>query len=197
MKNLMSIIIVFFAFLITCQSYAELRREDLNNRIEIREEQQLMNQVDIVSLYLTSENVAWEPRLIDNKIEIDITILSQRLINDPNLLEDFVSRQIAIFKRELLRRLQTYAPTIALHFDQDSDVIFIIREKANNRKIAEVRDGNWYFAVNRSGFATKKDSYSKDPSVLNNTEKKSYNSNVDNNNVGKKPCNCPALVGKK
>jgi hypothetical protein len=192
-KIIFVIVTIAFTSMPAIQVSAEIRREDLNRKIEVTEEQQLMNQVDIVSLYLTSEKAAWEPQLAyDNKIRVEINVLSQKLINNHDLLEDFVSRQISIFKRELSRRLHSSAPGVASHFDADNDLIFVVNEGAGRYKVAEVQNGRWHWTAKRSSSpaGTSSSRSAKDAAYYEETT--SYK-------AVKKPnsCNCPALVGRK
>lgn len=193
-KIILIIVTIAFASALALQASADLRREDLNRKIEVTEEQQLMNQVDIVSLYLTSEKAAWEPQLTyDGRIRVEIAVLSQKLVNNHNLLEDFVSRQIAIFKRELSRRLHSSAPSVASRFNPDSDLVFVINEGPNRYTVAEVRNGQWYWTAKRSGAPAKASSSAKTVEDTGEAEETTSYNTVKRQNS----CNCPALVGRK
>lgn len=193
-RTTLIIVTIAFASVLAFRASAEIRRQDLNRKIEVTEEQQLMNQVDIVSLYLTSEKAAWEPQLTyEGRIRVEITVLSRNLINNHNLLEDFISRQIDIFKRELSRRLHSSAPSVASHFNPDGDLVFIINEGANRHAVAEVQNGRWYWTAKRNSAPAKASSSQKTSAVSSEAEEETSYGTVKSRNS----CNCPALVGRK
>ena len=192
-KIVFAALAVFIAF----PAAAEIRRADADRKVMVSEGSLLMTQVDIVSLYLTSEKVAYEPRMDTDKISVQVTVLSRRLIENREKMQDFVTRQIEIFKRELSMRVAHVAPSIADHFDPNSDIIFEINAGTRRERVAYVNGGNWTWVEGRAPetkTAATAPYYedSDDASTSKDTRKQA------NASSSELACDsCPALIRKK
>jgi len=191
------LVFVVFALLVAFPISADIRRSDMDRKIQVSEGSQLMTQVDIVSLYLSSEKVSYEPYLgADQKIRVDVTVLSRRLMENREKMRDFISRQIAIFKRELARRVEAAAPSIGAHFNPDQDIIFEINEGTARSPVATVEGDNWDWAggsapppkVSRESATAGEDAAS------SSSSKELSDARASN---GAQCNDCPALIKKK
>lgn len=173
--------------------YAEVKDIDLSKKIVVTEGQLLMNQVDIVSLYLSStKEVAYEPEEIwGGKIRIDVVVLNGGLLADDVKLEEYVSRQIVIFKSELAKRLELNSPSVAKNFNSDRDLFFVINKGIDRVKVAEVADGQWRWMEGGKGVVVKgvDNPVAGEKIVLSDGSSAGPDARWD--------CNCPAAVGKK
>lgn len=192
MKVVCTVGALILALSIGGQASAYIQEADLNSKVVVTERQQLLAQVDTVSLYLTSDRVGYEPELtFDRTIKVEVTVLSQDLFNDRKAMQDFVSRQISVFKRELTRRLYWAAPSIARNFNPETDLLFIINEGDRRHTVAQVGGSGWQWL--NKGKATPV--YSSKTSKR--TKRKSETGLSEARSQGRTSCNCPALVGKK
>lgn len=133
-------------------AFAELKKADLSQRAPVTQGGALLNQVDILSLYFSSERVAHAARLVGNKrVDVESTVLDTRLAADRPELERFLTRQIETFVAVLAERLKTYAPSVAQTFDAKRDIRFLIKNGADRTLVAM-----WEGGVLRS--ATPEDS---------------------------------------
>lgn len=123
---------------------AEVRSQDLDRRITVTEGSQLSTQVDLVSLYFSSERIRYEPFAgTGPKIQINVVVLSKDLMNHRDAMRDLVARQAMAFGRELDRRLEVAAPSIALHFDPRTDLIFQVKDGTSGNTVAQIANGEW------------------------------------------------------
>ncbi len=126
------------------QAFAALKGEDLEKQVVITEKASLLSQVDAVSLYMTSEKVAFAPRLLpDNIIEVEITVLNEALLASRASLESFVKRRIAAFNSLLKERLPVFAPSIAKSFNEKDDIKFVVNATSARRPVAVYSGGVW------------------------------------------------------
>ena len=202
-------ILVILMSIVTIPAMAEIKNEDMGRKILVTEGQQLITQFDIVSLYLSSERVKFEPALTENrKINVEITVLDKRLTEDSGALYDFVSREIAVFKSELSERLQTVAPSIASHFDPNNDIVFEINKGTGRSPVALVSEGNWHWikgGKDSSVLATEAEPANEgelakpkfdDTSETAKSEELSSTRQA-NATENQASCNCPSLKKKK
>ncbi len=186
------IVFVVLALFVALPASSEIRRSDMDKRIMVSEGQQLSTQVDIVSLYLSSEKVAYEPRITGGeKINVEVTVLSRRLMENRNAMRDLISRQTAIFGRELSRRLDSAAPAIAERFNPNQDIIFEINEGPQRNRVATMTGGNWIWD---GGSAPPPAKVSENSSAASSEDSADYSTPKSTTQA----CNdCPALRKKK
>lgn len=124
--------------------FAGLAESELAKPAALTNEHVLLSQVDALCLYLTSERIAHAPRLSPEKvIQVESTVLDGELLATPEELKRYVSRQIAVFSRELGLRLGKYAPEVALNFNATQDLRFFINGGSTRQPIAEWVKGEW------------------------------------------------------
>ena len=130
-----------FVFLFTAAS-AELRQADMKLQAPPTQAAALLQQVDILSLYFSSTHIAYAPHLLQEKlIEIEATVLDPSLLLDQKKLENILMRQIQVFLRELKIRLSLYAPMVAKHFDENTDIRFVINQGVHRKPLGSWREG--------------------------------------------------------
>lgn len=128
-------------------SLCKITKGDLDKKVVVSEEAALLSQVDAVSLHLSSQRVAYAPRpLKSGVIEVEATVLDQKLIGNRKQLEEFVTRQINAFVSALQERLPIYAPSIAKGFNPDTDMVFKVNAGKERNPIADWSGGQWYWA---------------------------------------------------
>jgi hypothetical protein len=130
--------------LVPLAAQGKIKQADLSRQTVVTEQAALLNQVDTVSLYLTSPKVSYAPRLSPQGIiEVEVTVLDPALIRDRAKLEDFVSRQVRTFTSVLMERLPIYAPAVAAHFNPQTDMTFFVNAGANRQRVATVSGNAW------------------------------------------------------
>lgn len=138
----------FFVFLVVIlggtQSFAELKKQDLQRQVVVTEEAALLTQVDTVSLYLSSSKVALAPRLTQARvIEVEMTVLDPALTADQTGIKGFTQRIIDTFISVLKERLPIYAPALAGKFDANTDLIFKVNVGAQRSPFGTWQGGTW------------------------------------------------------
>ena len=103
-----------------------------------------LNQVDTVSLYLSTEKIVYVPRLTqDLHLSVSLTLLSMSFGSDAAEMEKFVTRHIHVFNKTLKERLEFYAPQLAKEFDPNQDVDFVVKVGAEQKSVATWQGGEW------------------------------------------------------
>lgn len=123
--------------------YAGIRDSDLRKKVVITEEAALLQQVDTVSLYLSSERAALAPRLAGGIIEVETTLLASDLIISPSKGREYVARLAETFLAVLKERLPIYVPDIATRFDPAADITFVVNAGAERRFLGAYKGGAW------------------------------------------------------
>lgn len=104
----------------------------------------LLDQVDKVSLYLSTDRIVYTPRLEEGmKLNMTITLLEVNYQPRSEVFKNFVSRHIETFNKTLKKRLALYAPELAKTFRPERDASFLIQVGADRHKAATVREGKW------------------------------------------------------
>lgn len=125
-------------------AFAFIKDADLKKEVALTEEAALLSQVDAVSLHMTSDRVAYAPRLnSENIIEVETTVLAPDLTGDSGRARAFVTRQIETFIKVLKERLPIYAPSIAKTFDERKDIKFVVNATPKRVPVATWYDGEW------------------------------------------------------
>lgn len=122
---------------------ATITKSDLKKKVVVSQEAQLLQQVDTVSLYLSSSRVAFAPRLKEGLIEVETTVLDPALVAKPSKARSFVSRLIDTFIATLGERLPIYAPDVAATFDPKKDIRFIVNAGPARSPIGVWAGGGW------------------------------------------------------
>ncbi|MBI4224346.1 MAG: hypothetical protein HY609_05385 [Deltaproteobacteria bacterium] len=103
-----------------------------------------LDQVDKVSLYLSTDRIVYTPRLErEMQLKVTITLLSTAYRGPTQELRQFVLRHVRTFNKTLTERLKFYTPELAKEFDAERDVSFLIQIGADRQKIAAVESGKW------------------------------------------------------
>lgn len=106
-----------------------------------------MAQVDMVSLYLSTDHVVYVPRLTEVlKLRVNLTLLGMGFGQDQKAMQDFVMRHISSFNKTLVERLSFYTPELARDFNPNEDVEFLIQVGPERKSIAVWRGGAWTWA---------------------------------------------------
>src|SRR3989344_3481780 len=107
---------------------AKVSQRDFNSSQSVSAGKLFMSQVDIVSLYLSTDHVVYVPRLTDDlRIRVSMTLLGFSFGNDQAALEEFVTRHISTFNTTLSERLNYYTPAIGRTFSAKEDVEFNVQ----------------------------------------------------------------------
>ncbi len=176
MRNRMSLLPALLLMLAAAPAAAELSQRDLDKRVTMTEKAALLQQVDTVSLYLSSERVKLAPRLTDaGVVDVEMTVLDPYLAADRARLRDFVVRNVTTFNDVLAERLPIYAPALAKEFDAKRDVRFRINRGAARVPVATWSGGQFAWVAGTAAPAADED--------LNT---------VRAMDAGPKGCDCPA-----
>lgn len=110
-----------------------------------------LDQVDKVSLYLSTDRIVYTPRLEkEMKLKVTITLLGTVYQGPTQKLREFVLRHIGTFNKTLTERLEYYTPELAKEFDADRDVSFLIQVGADRHKIASFESERWMWLARAS-----------------------------------------------
>lgn len=170
-------------------AFAELKKADLSQRAPVTQGGALLNQVDILSLYFSSERVAHAARLVGNKrVDIESTVLDITLAVDKLELERFLTRQIETFVAVLAERLKTYAPSVAQTFDAKKDIRFLIKGGADRQLLAMWEGGAWRSATPEDSTIIQAERAVAAVPALSEAHAEAV--------TAKKACACPALRKK-
>lgn len=182
------LLVITLAISISSVAYAEIKKSDLDKNVVMTEKAALLSQVDTVSLYLSSDRVAFAPTLSKGGvIEVEATVLGWDLVSNRDELYGFVSRLIATFISVLEERLPIYAPAIAKTFNSDTDIAFDINAGAARTPVAEWKAGKWEWAAGGGEILTPLPLPGGAPDI----------NEARAQPAGRKGCNCPARVRKK
>jgi len=196
MKRMLFTFVMVFVVFVSCRAFADMSSVDLNNKVVLTEGAVLLSQVDAVSLYLTSNRIAYAPRLtVDKKIEVEVTVLSKRLIDNSVQMQSFVLRGIKTFISVLKDRLPTYAPSIAQSFDENEDIIFVVDAGAGRVPVARWYAGKWTWKGAWASTApvknTSESAISSETSVgASKVKRKKHHKPRGKGKLG---CDCPAM----
>ena len=172
------------------QVRAEIKSSDLAKQVTLTEEAALLTQVDAVSLYMSSDRVAFAPRLNSaNVIEVEATVLDRNLLANSGNLQSFVSRTIDSFISVLQERLPIYTPSVASKFRRNSDIKFMINAGGERKPVAMWYAGKWYWDKGWTSQAASAAAYAAAP--YRSVPTKAVG-DVAAQPKGKLGCNCPA-----
>lgn len=194
MKRIFLAVYVFAVVVLsTSVAPAELKETDLKKAVTLTEEAMLLSQVDAVALYMTSEKVAYAPRLTSDKIiEVETTVLSKDLISNSARLEAFVTRGMKAFVSVLKERLPIYAPSIAGTFDENKDIKFIVNAGGKRIPVATCVGGGWKWDVAWSSTQVAASSYAAPTSNYAAVQASPSPAAAEPEKKGKLACDCPA-----
>lgn len=192
-RNLFAICVLIFAVSPASITFAELKDADLKKEVTLTEEAALLTQVDAVALYMTSEKVAYAPRLTPDKvIEVETTVLSKDLLGNSAKLEAFVTRGMKAFVSVLKERLPIYAPSIAGTFDENKDIKFIVNAGGKRIPVATCVGGDWKWDVAWSATPAATSSYAAPTSNYATVQASPSPAAAEPEKKGKLACDCPA-----
>ncbi|OGQ05286.1 MAG: hypothetical protein A2W61_03425 [Deltaproteobacteria bacterium RIFCSPLOWO2_01_44_7] len=136
-------ILLFLGLALQPIAQARMSGDTFNSGEKVTAGKLFLNQVDMVSLYLSTERVVYVPRLTsDTHLSVELTILGMGS-NASEALKNFVMRHINTFNKTLRERLEYYTPTLANEFDPTQDVQFSIHVGTDKRKVATWSGGQW------------------------------------------------------
>ena len=175
-----------FSVVFAAHLEAKMRSETFNSGETLTAGKLFLNQVDTVSLYLSTDRVVYVPHLSkEMHLSVALTLLGTSFGADQNALQEFVTRHINTFNKTLMERLQYYTPSLAKEFDPEKDVDFSVRMGADKTTVATWSEGQWHWVKVPTGVekgtAVKAAPVSAVPAEENVPSKK----------------RCPALIGHK
>ncbi len=125
-------------------AWAKISKSEFKSSERLTAGQLFMNQVDIVSLYLSTDHVIYVPRLTpDRTVRITITFLGMNFGGDEKGLQDFATRHINTFNSTLQERLAYYTPELAKEFKPEEDLEFIIQVGEERKVVGAWTKGAW------------------------------------------------------
>lgn len=140
-----------------------------------------LNQVDTVSLYLSTERIVYVPRFTkERRLSVGLTLVGASFDSDRARMQKFVTRHINAFNKALQERLEFHVPQLAKEFHPKEDVDFVIKVGAEQKTVATWQGGKWKW-VDPSFVPVSKISQKLAPVAQRENVKK----------------RCPALVGAK
>lgn len=123
---------------------AKISKSQFNSSETMTSGKLFMNQVDTVSLYLSTDHIVYAPRLTnDMHVRIALTLLGLSFNNDQKAVEDFVGRHVATFNKTLIERLEYFTPQIAKDFNPDNDIEFVIQVGDDQKPVGVWKAGKW------------------------------------------------------
>ncbi|MDO8526884.1 MAG: hypothetical protein Q7T03_04250 [Deltaproteobacteria bacterium] len=123
---------------------AKISRQAFESPQKMTAGQLLLNQVDAVSLYLTTEKIVYVPRIReDQKLYVSLTLLGISFGDDRRAMQEYIQRHINAFNKALSERLKFYTPELAREFDPKEDVEFVVKNGAEGTPIATWKNGQW------------------------------------------------------
>ena len=143
-KRLSALLFVGTVLLSSSLLQAEVRKSDLRRGAPTTQELAFLSQVDLLSLYFSTAQVAHVPRFTGKKVEISSTVLDKALLADKTVLKTYFLRQIKSFVTEFRNRLFIYAPAIAKRFRATTDLAFIVKGE-HSQVIATWVGGEWHW----------------------------------------------------
>lgn len=114
-----------------------------------------LDQVDKVSLYLSTDRIVYTPRLQEGaQLHMTITLLEFQAEPRSEALQDFILRHVGTFNKTLTERLKLYTPDLAREFNAKRDVSFLIQIGPDRQKIAAVQNGKWEWLKTKTAAGT-------------------------------------------
>lgn len=142
-KSILVISLSLLVFAVSAE--AKIQKKTFESNTTLTAGQLFLSQVDTISLYLTTQNVVYVPRLTkENQLQVDLVFL-QRSLAEKEGLQQFSVRHIQTFQKALKDRLELYTPELAKEFDVNQDIQFTIKVGRSGQSVALWRDGNWYW----------------------------------------------------
>jgi len=140
------VIIMMSLCSLSMNAFADLKENSLKVGTMISQEAAMLLQVDTVSLYLKSKRVGYAARLAGNNVmEVELTVLDNRLIGNPSAMHHFVNRQIKTFIKVLSDRLAIYAPELAAEFNASKDLSFVITSGRRRALLGYYTKAMWHW----------------------------------------------------
>lgn len=137
-------------FLVIATAEAKISKSDFNAAEPMTSGKLFMNQVDTVSLYLSTDHIVYAPRLTDDfHVRIAVTLLGLSFNDDQKAMEDFLNRHVTTFNDTLKERLNYFTPQIAKDFDADSDLEFVIQVGEERKSVGLWKNGKWIWGENK------------------------------------------------
>lgn len=103
----------------------------------------LLQHANEVSLYLSSGQISFAPRLLGDSIEVETTLLAPELISNPLKSEGFIKRHIDTFISAMDDRFSYYASDVSRDFDVKKDIAFIVNAGSSHEPVGRWLGGNW------------------------------------------------------
>lgn len=137
------LILVCLSVFLSQNLTAEIKKSELGKQVALTQEALLLQQVDTVSLYLSSDKVAFAPKLSGDRIEVETTLLDPTLAQHAGETGSYVARLVDTFINVLKERLPSYAPSLAKSFDPKKDILFMVNSGAERLSVGTWRGGVW------------------------------------------------------
>ena len=177
-------------FLISFSVEARMQKETFNSGETLTAGKLFLNQVDAVSLYLSTQRIVYVPRLTEAmQLNVSLTLLGNAAATDRETLQKLVTRHINTFNKTLVDRLEYYTPQLAKEFKPMEDVTFVVQSGSEKETVATWKGGEWkWLAAGSAAPAATQTAPQAEPQVtpqevVPQPEKKSCKKR------------CPALIG--
>lgn len=151
-----SFLVVLSGILLAAFSaHARIQKETFNAGEQLTAGKLFLNQVDAVSLYLSTQRIVYVPHLTDEmKLDVNLTLLGDKLTANRDQMKNLVTRHIKTFNKTLMERLQYYTPQLAKEFKPMEDVSFVIKTGSEKETVATWKGGEWKWLTASVGTAT-------------------------------------------
>ncbi|MDP2600010.1 MAG: hypothetical protein Q8P84_04660 [Deltaproteobacteria bacterium] len=140
--------------LVSVSAHARIQKETFNAGEQLTAGKLFLNQVDAVSLYLSTQRIVYVPRLTDDmRLGMSLTLLGEKLTANRAQMQELVTRHINTFNKTLMERLQYYTPQLAGEFKPMEDVEFVIQTGSGKKAVATWKGGEWKWLTASVGTA--------------------------------------------
>lgn len=146
MKLILTLLV--FSLGIVSSLEARISSESLKEGETLTGEKILLNQVDTVCLYLSTNTIIYVPKLTkEKKVNVTLTLLGSLGSQEQKSLENLLLRHIQTFNKTLKERLEFYAPKLAKELDPAQDIEFAIQAGTQKKLIATWKRGTLYWSA--------------------------------------------------
>ncbi|MDO8518956.1 MAG: hypothetical protein Q7T11_02190 [Deltaproteobacteria bacterium] len=145
------LVILSIGFLTVSVAEARMQTDTFNSGEQLTSGKLFLNQVDTVSLYLSTPKIVYVPRLTkEMQLKMTLTLLGNSFSGNKKGWQNLVLRHIKTFNKTLMERLEYYTPELAKQFNPETDVEFEIKTGADRDTVATWSQGQWHW-VKASG----------------------------------------------
>ena len=147
------ILTLLVSFFFSGVAEAKLSKKGFDNTEKTTSGNIFMTQVDIVSLYLSTNNIVYVPQLTeDYTLRVHMNLLGLPFGNDREKTEEFVGRHVQVFSKTLADRIGYFSPKMAKTFKAEEDIEFIVQVGTEQKPIGIWQKGVWHWEGEGEGF---------------------------------------------